>query len=82
MREDEEMKAQQEIRLQIGLEGSCGERGLRVGLAAEVFRYTVAEPPRPALEGPEIVPCVVPHRGSNGRLPRRSGDTADGGDHE
>ena len=70
------------IRFQVGLEGTCLGLGFRAGLGAEVVRCD-SDTPRRAPEGPEIIPCGVPRRGSKSLLPRRSGGTAAvGGDHE
>lgn len=70
------------IRIQVELEGACRGLGFRAGLGAEVVRRD-DDRPRSTPEGPEIIPCGVPRRGSKSLLPRRSGGTAaTGSDHE
>lgn len=81
MNRERETKKPRRIRVEVGLEGVYRGFGFRAGLGAEVVRHDGARPRR-APEGPEIVPCAVPRRGSESLLPRQSGGTPTGGDHE
>lgn len=77
-----ETRTHDNFRVQIGLGGTYRGLSFRAGLTAEAVRYDDDRPSRSAPEVPEIFPCAVPRRGSESLLPRRSGGTATGGNHE
>lgn len=76
------MRRPDRIRVWLGLEGTYGGFGFQAGLGAQVVLRDGDRSPRHSPEGPEIIPCDMPRRGSESLLPRRSGGTVAGDDHE